>query len=351
MDKPRPAPQVGPRALDIQFLNDNLVQLLTFEDKRHLIDRTHVASFNDRLGLNITEERNLLFQIQRERPLRSANQNIRLEPNLQQGFDAMLRRLCLELTRGPYVRDQSDVDIDRIPMAYTQRELPDCLKKRQAFDITDRAANLGDDDVVFPCSSNVRNAALDFIGNMRNDLNGGAEIIPFSFLGDNFIIDLTGGRVVLPGHAHVEKSLVVSEVQIRFGAVIGHIDFPVLERIHRSGIHVDVGVEFLNRYTEPPGLKKQSQRCRGDPLPQRGNDPSRDTNILDVISGHDAPSNKGCYKGEFFRIWMTRSTSSFVSTGMLSNRVMPALILCPLSRTLSCSSFSASSRRDSTAAE
>ncbi len=38
----------------------------------------------------------------------------------------------------------------------------------------------------------------------------------------------------------------MTQVEIRLCPIIGHVDFPVLIRVHRTGIDVDVGIEFLD---------------------------------------------------------------------------------------------------------
>ena len=42
----------------------------------------------------------------------------------------------------------------------------------------------------------------------------------------------------------VGEALVVAEVEVGLGAVVGHEDLAVLVRAHRAGIHVDVRVEL-----------------------------------------------------------------------------------------------------------
>jgi hypothetical protein len=46
----------------------------------------------------------------------------------------------------------------------------------------------------------------------------------------------------------VQESLVVADVQVCLRTVIGDEDLSVLERVHRPGIHVEVGVELLHRH-------------------------------------------------------------------------------------------------------
>ena len=46
------------------------------------------------------------------------------------------------------------------------------------------------------------------------------------------------------------EAFVVAEVEVGLGAVVGDEDFAVLERTHRSGVDVEVGVELLERHAE-----------------------------------------------------------------------------------------------------
>jgi hypothetical protein len=45
---------------------------------------------------------------------------------------------------------------------------------------------------------------------------------------------------------YVEEALVVPDVQVGLRAVVGDVDLAVLERVHRPGIDVEVGVELLH---------------------------------------------------------------------------------------------------------
>ena len=45
----------------------------------------------------------------------------------------------------------------------------------------------------------------------------------------------------------VDEALVVAEVEIGLGAVVGDEDLAVLVRVHRPGVDVDVRVELLDR--------------------------------------------------------------------------------------------------------
>ena len=94
-------------------------------------------------------------------------------------------------------------------------------------------------------SETFRIGGLDFVGDVRNDLDGLAEIIAAALLGQNGFVDAAGGPVVVAGKLGVGKTFVMAEVEIGFGAVFGDEDFSMLKRAHRAGIDVQVWIAFL----------------------------------------------------------------------------------------------------------
>ena len=52
---------------------------------------------------------------------------------------------------------------------------------------------------------------------------------------------------------------IMSQIQIRFGSVIGYKYFSVLYRIHGSGINIDVRVEFLHGHRISAGFQKPAE--------------------------------------------------------------------------------------------
>ena len=49
----------------------------------------------------------------------------------------------------------------------------------------------------------------------------------------------------MPREHTISESLVVAKIEISLRAIIEHIDFAVLERIHRSGIDVEIRIKLL----------------------------------------------------------------------------------------------------------
>ena len=63
-------------------------------------------------------------------------------------------------------------------------------------------------------------AALDLVGDVRNHLHGGAEIVAAALLGDHALVDAPGGEVAVAAGGGAHEALVVAQVQVGLGAVL-----------------------------------------------------------------------------------------------------------------------------------
>ena len=79
------------------------------------------------------------------------------------------------------------------------------------------------------------------------DLDGAAQVIAPPLLGDDRLVDLAGGDVAGPGQVLVDEALVVAQVEVGLGAVVGDEHLAVLVGRHGAGVDVEVGVELLDR--------------------------------------------------------------------------------------------------------
>ena len=75
----------------------------------------------------------------------------------------------------PTIRDQRQVDVDAAAAAQLDADLADRLEERQRLDVADRAADLDHADVGVAGAQ--ADAALDLVGDVRNDLHGRAEVV------------------------------------------------------------------------------------------------------------------------------------------------------------------------------
>ena len=131
------------------------------------------------------------------------------------------------------------------------------LEERLRFDVADRAADLGDDHVRTRVLGRLQtHAALDLVGDVRDDLHGVAEVLAAALAGDHLRVDLAGRDVGGLRQVDVEEALVVPDVEVCLGAVVRDEDLAVLERVHGARIDVQIRVELLHHDAEPAGREE-----------------------------------------------------------------------------------------------
>ena len=172
------------------------------------------------------------------------------------------------------------MDEQRAVAAQFQTHLTDGLQERQRFDVAHRAADFHQGDIRLAGAE--ADAALDFVGDVRDDLHRAAEVIAAPFLADDVFVDAPGGEIVAPAGGQADKAFVMAEIEIGFRPVTGHEHLAVLKRTHGAGINVDVGVELDQGDFQTPCFEHGGQRGGGDTLAERGDHAAGDENE----SGH-----------------------------------------------------------------
>jgi hypothetical protein len=97
---------------------------------------------------------------------------------------------------------------------------------------------------------------------MWDYLDSPAEKIAAAFLADDIRVHLSAGEVAGAAQADVNESFVVTQIKIRFCAVIQNINFAMLIWTHCARVNVDIRVQLLHGNFEAAFLKQES-RCRG----------------------------------------------------------------------------------------
>ncbi len=98
---------------------------------------------------------------------------------------------------------------------------------------------------------------------MWNDLDRPTKIVAATFLRDDLRVDLPRCKVADAAQADVNEAFVVTQIEVRFCAVIEHVHLAMLIRRHRARVHVNVWVQFLNRHFESTLFEEQTGcRCR-----------------------------------------------------------------------------------------
>ncbi len=164
-----------------------------------------------------------------------------------------------------------------MPARQIVAKLADRLEERQALDVADGAADLHQHEVD-PLIA-FAHELLDRVGDVRNHLDGGAEEVAAPLAGDQLLVNPSGGDVVLAIGGASGEALVMAEVEVGFGAVVGDEHLAVLRRAHRPGIDVEIGVEFPQPHGIATRLQERAERRRSQTLAERGNHAAGDEDI------------------------------------------------------------------------
>ena len=169
------------------------------------------------------------------------------------------------------------MDVDRVMARQLVAELADRLEERQALDVADRAADLDQHEVEAVVA--VADEVLDGVGDVGDHLDGGAEIVAAALLGEDLLVDAAGGDVVLAGRRAPGEALVMAEVEVGLGAVVGDEHLAVLVGRHRPGIDVEIGVELAQAHRIAARLQQRAERRRSQAFAKRRDHAAGDEDV------------------------------------------------------------------------
>ena len=224
--------------MNLQFVEHQIVHMLLFHVKGHLINAPRVHGLDDMTRFHIAEKGDFLTEFRREFLLCPANDDVRMHALGLQFLDGMLRGLGLEFLGGLQIRNEGEVNAQEVFFRQLPLQLPHGFHEGLAFHIAHRAANFGDNDVIVPRQPQQEHPALDFVRNMGDNLDGLAQIGALPLLGNDGVVDSAGGDVIGLRGINAQKTFIVAQIKVRFRAVLRHITFPVLIGIERPGIDV-----------------------------------------------------------------------------------------------------------------
>lgn len=151
-------------------------------------------------------------------------------------------------------------------------------QQRSGLNVTNSTSEFDDADVRLLVSvidgnlGHTLNPVLNGVGEMRNNLHSLSKILTSSLSLNHVLVDLTGGNVVVPSKGDVDVPLVVTEIQISFTTIVENKNLTVLQRRHRSGVNVHVGINFDGCDLETLGLEQKASGRGQDTLTNAGND-------------------------------------------------------------------------------
>ena len=180
----------------------------------------------------------------------------------------MLGGFCLQFSGSLQVWHISQVHADGVA-AKLPAHLTDSFHKRSAFDITYGTTHFGDHEVQFlPFHIRAQHPPLDLVGDVRHNLDGLSEIIASTLPVNDGLVDTPRGYGIVFRGMDARETFIVPEVQVRLHPVGSDIAFAVLVWIERSGVDIDVRVEFLYGDLEAAGLQQLPDTCGNDTLAQ-----------------------------------------------------------------------------------
>ena len=237
----------------IHLAQNNLVQLLSLHAEWHFVDRRHIQTLDYSVFVYITEVGHFLTQTGVQFVLGAQYQDIRLDTQALQLLYGSLSRFGLQFTGSSQIRNISQVQVDGI-LAQLPAQLTNGLQEWERFDIAHSTTDFGNHEVEFVLLAHQLDVTLDFVCDVRNHLNGLAQIISAAFLLDNTLVDTACGDVIGTGGLNTGETLVMSQVEVSFLSVYRNIAFAMLVRIQCSRIDVDIRVKLLDGNVIPSSL-------------------------------------------------------------------------------------------------
>ena len=140
------------------------------------------------------------------------------------------------------------------------------LQERLTLYIARRAAYLGHYYVSVGLLAHAVYKFFYLIGDMRDYLHGFAEIIAVALFIEYVPIYLTRRKIGILIELYINKSLIVSKIEICLRSVLRDVHFSVFQRIHSAGVYVDVRIELLRHYLQSSGFEQSAEARHSDTL-------------------------------------------------------------------------------------
>ncbi len=172
----------------------------------------------------------------------------------------MLGGFGFHLTGGFDIWHQGQVDVNHVGGAGISLELANGFKKGKGFNVPDGAADFNNHHIGI--LGNQANGPFNLVSNMGDHLNSAAKIFAPALLGDDLVIDLSCGKIVVFAKLGIGEPFIMAQVKIGFRTVIGDKHFTMLEGVHGSRVDIYIRIEFLNGHGQPPAFQKHSDGSR-----------------------------------------------------------------------------------------
>lgn len=301
-----PLVHVGGWEVEPEEAAGEFVHFLALQHEGHFVDGIgDVLFFDDGFGKDVAKEGEFLPDIFADGVFGAANEDLGLDADFAQFGHALLGGFGFEFTGSLDVGEEGDVDEENVIETDFEGKLADGFDEGETFDVPSGASDFGDDDVAILVLADFFDAGFDFVGDVRDNLNGLAEVIATALFAEDFFVDLTGGEVVASPEFGIGEPFVVTKVKVGFGTIFKDINFAVLIGAHRARIDVEVGVELLQDHPQAAVFEEGAECGSGQTFPKRAHNAASNKNIFHDGFGEGARAR---------RSGATRKASSGVST-------------------------------------
>jgi hypothetical protein len=181
-----PRLEIGLRAVHAQPFAQPIAEAHVLEHDRHFVKIARGDHRQHRARLDVAEHGDLLAHVLVDRMIAAGDDGVRQDAHAAQVAHAVLRRFGLDLAGGADHGQERDVNIERVFAAEIVAHLANGLEEGRRLDVADGAADLDEHDVGRAALGDQADAALDFVRDVRDDLNRLAEVIAAALLRQNF---------------------------------------------------------------------------------------------------------------------------------------------------------------------
>ena len=181
------------------------------KDEWQLVNVARIGCVDDVLLFHVALIRNLALELIANWFIASAHNDVWLNSARTELGHAVLRWFRLLFAARTDKWNQCDVHVTDIVTTNFITELTYGFQKRQNLDVSNSAANFGNDHVdIFGCKA--LNSATNLICHMRDNLNGPSEVIASAFCGKNCLINASSCCIRRARQILIDEALVVTEV-------------------------------------------------------------------------------------------------------------------------------------------
>lgn len=210
-------------SFQLELTGNNAMDILLEKKQRDVVDITNIVDTDNIGGRDVAEVANLAAGGLLKALSGAAEDDLGRKAEGAQIANTVLGGLGLLLLGQD--GDQTHEHEAEVVVSDAELELSECLEEDAGFDVTDCAADLDKANVgcfsriVDGNMSHALDPVLNLVGNVRDDLNGLAEVVSLALLGDDLAINLARGDVVVGRQFDGQEALVVAKVQVGLGAI------------------------------------------------------------------------------------------------------------------------------------